>query len=132
MRGQDQRLTRLAKHSQPFETLLLETSITNRQNFIKNQNLGVKMHGHRKGQAQIHPARVRTQWLIDEVFQFGEGDNFCLPRLHLPFRQAVQQTRRQNILTTSEILMKSAAEFEQSTHETPMTNTARRGLPQST
>ena len=49
--------------------------VADRQHFIDDQDLRLEMRGHRKGQPHVHAAGVALDRRIDELFDFGEGDD---------------------------------------------------------
>lgn len=65
------------------KTLGLELGIPNGKNFVYDQDLGFQMCRYRKSQTHIHTAAVMFNGRVQELFHFGEGDDFVELPLYL-------------------------------------------------
>ena len=57
------------------ETFCLKLRIADSQNLVNDKNLGLKMRGHGKCQAHVHPAAVPLHGSVEKPFDLGKIDN---------------------------------------------------------
>ena len=81
------------------ETLLLELRVTDRQDFIYNQNLGFKMGSHRKCEAQVHARGISFDRRIYELSDFGEINHLIEFLVDLGGLHSQDRTVHINVLT---------------------------------
>ncbi len=93
--------------------LRIERFVADAEYFVDQQNIGVDADGHRKSQAQTHPARIGSQRLVDELADARKLDDLLEALVHLAAGQSHQRGVDANIFGSGEIGMKPGAEFEQ-------------------
>src|SRR5438552_19107076 len=59
-----------------LEAFLLKLSITNGQDLVDQQDLGLHVRRDGKCQAHVHAGGVALDWSIDKFLHFGEGYDF--------------------------------------------------------
>jgi hypothetical protein len=98
---------------QYVQAFFLKSGITDRQHFIDNQYVCVKVSGNGKRKSYIHAGRVSLDWRVDESFDLCESHDLVeLPTsfvaLHAKYR-AIQV----NIFPTAQFRMESGAHLQQ-------------------
>jgi hypothetical protein len=56
----------------PLEAPSLKGYVTNSQNFVKEQDVGVEMHRYRESQSKEHSRRILLYWNINEICDFSK------------------------------------------------------------
>src|SRR5208337_3925436 len=84
------------------KTLALKLRIANGQDFVDDQDLGLKMCRDREGQSHIHTATVALNGRIQELLNAGELDDPIELPLDLTPRHAKNGAVQKNILTAGE------------------------------
>src|SRR6516162_9937468 len=74
------------------ETLLLELSVTDRKNFVDNQDLRLEMRSYSEGQADIHARRVPFYWGIEKGLDLCKIDDLVELVLDLSAGHAEDRT----------------------------------------
>src|SRR6187431_1449751 len=95
------------------DRLFLKFGVANRQHFVHNQDLRLKMRRNRKSQAHIHAAAVALDWCVEKTLDLGESDDLVEFRFDLRPRHAEDRPVEENILATSQLGVKTGADFEQ-------------------
>ena len=92
---------------------LPEVNVAYRESFIYQEDFGIHVDRHRKGQAHHHAARVGLDGLIDEVADFGEGRNILVALVDLARREPQNRAVQVDVVPAAEFGVKSSAEFQQ-------------------
>src|SRR5687767_15195759 len=79
MRDEHNRHSITTELFQSLITLLLKSRVTDRQDFVDDQDLRFNVGGNRKSQARVHPGRIPFHRRIDELTDPREVDD----RVHL-------------------------------------------------
>ena len=92
---------------------LAEINVAYRQSLIHQQNFGIHVDGHRKGQAHHHAARVGLDRLIDEVADFGESRDIFVALVDLARGEPQNRAVQVDVVPAAEFGVKSSAQFQQ-------------------
>ena len=84
-------------------TLALECLVSYSENFIKQEDIGLKDGNHSKAQFGEHTRRICTHRLINELIQLGKFDDSILIFQHLCFGEPKQYPVEHDILTPSHL-----------------------------
>ena len=57
------------------QAFALELGVADRQHLVHDQDFRLQVRGHREGQPHVHPAGVALDRGVDELLDFGEGDD---------------------------------------------------------
>src|SRR5438309_9216622 len=94
------------------EAFALEARVADGQNLVDYENIGIKVRGHGKPQAQAHPGRVALDRCIQELCYAGKFHH----RVHLGSNLAVFHAQygavQINVLASGEFFVKAGAHFE--------------------
>src|SRR5580704_7856420 len=95
-----------------IEALFLKYGISDRQHFVKNDNLRIQMSGDGKCQSNIHPAGIILHRHVNESLQSGELDDLIEPVADLLPRKAQHGTVQVDIIPTRKFRMKAGPDLE--------------------
>src|SRR6476659_4871249 len=87
-------------------------NVTNRKNFVDDENFRIEMRCNGKRQAHEHSARVAFDGSVDELMQLREFNDSIELLLDLGFVHAEYRAVEKNILAAGELRMKSGPDFE--------------------
>ena len=95
------------------QTFLLKNGIPYGQNLIDQQNLGFQMGGNRKGQPNVHSARIVFHRGIQQTATFGKLHDLIEFARDFPARHAQDCAIEEDILPAREFRMKAGPDFKQ-------------------
>src|SRR5262245_44395942 len=72
MRNEQDRNTLLFEMLNSAYTPLLEKNVADRERLVHDENVGIHVDRHRKGQPHEHPTRVRLDRPVDEIADLGK------------------------------------------------------------
>jgi hypothetical protein len=96
-----------------FDALALERFVTDRKDFVDEQDVGVDIDSHREAEPHVHARGVVADLHVDELFELGEGHDLVEDALGLLLRQAEDRRVHEHVLTPGELVVEPGAEFEQ-------------------
>ena len=73
MGHKDGRLALSAEVVHPLQALVLKGLVAHGQDFVHQQDVGIDFRGDGEAQPSQHAAGILFDWIINELFQFGEG-----------------------------------------------------------
>ena len=94
------------------ETFFLKFNIADRQNFVNNQNVWLKMSCHCESEAYVHAARVALYWRINKSLYFSKSNNGIEHTINLLFAHAEQGSVEVDILPTREFWMEACSHLK--------------------
>ncbi len=95
------------------QAFFLKGGISNRQDLVHNENLGLKMCRYRKSQAHLHSAGVTLDRRIDELFNLGKGDDFVEFASDLVLGHAQNGTVEEDVFAPGKFGVEAGADFQQ-------------------
>ncbi len=72
--------------------LLLEGGVADGEDFVEKENVAFGADGDREGEANLHAGRKVFEFLVHELLEFGELDDFVIHGVHFAIRKAKQGT----------------------------------------
>src|ERR1017187_3932850 len=111
-----QRLAGAPELHNPLEALAEELLVSDTENLVDDQDVGIHVDGNREGQPHAHARGVSAQRLIDEVADAGELHNAVEPLVHLSPRKPQKRGVDPHVFGARQVSMKSRAQFEQGRH----------------
>ena len=67
---------------------LLEGGVANGENFIKEENVAFGANSDGKGETNLHAGGIILEFLVHELTEFGEIDDFVVHGIHFFVRKA--------------------------------------------
>src|SRR5262245_18071206 len=113
MRAEQQGLPLGKKSFHPTDALLLKGFVTDRQDFVSDEDIGVDRSSDRKSQTHEHAGGVSLHWPVDEIPQAREIDNLRKKSFALLPAEPHHGGRKVNIFPASIFRVKAGAEFEE-------------------
>ena len=89
----------------PVEAFLLERGITNSQDLVDEQHVGLEECCDREAEAKAHPPGVELHLTVDRRFEFGEGHDLIEACRHFRSLEPQERAVDLNVLATREIGM---------------------------
>src|SRR5215467_5569174 len=96
-----------------LKALALEVRVADRQHLIDQQDLGIEMHSHGKGQPHIHPRREVLDRCLHEIGELAEFDDRVVVPVDLAPTKAEQSPVQIYVLTTAVLGMKAGTKLQQ-------------------
>ena len=91
----------------------LESAVAHRQNFVDDEDFGIDVNGHGKGQACVHARRIVLHGHVDELFEFGEGHDVVEIAHHVFAADAHQRAVEEDVFASCEVGVKAGTQFKQ-------------------
>lgn len=98
------------------QTFSLEVSVADGENFVDNEDVGIKMSGHGEGQTNIHAVRVPFDRGIEETINTGELDDLVKFPSYLRTGHSENCAVEKDVLTTCELLVKPRSNLKETGH----------------
>ena len=95
------------------EALLLEGDVADRQHLVDEQDLRLEVGGDGEGQADVHAAGVVLDGRVEELLDFGEGDDLVELAVDLGALHAEDRAVEIDVLAAGELGMEAGADLEQ-------------------
>lgn len=111
---------------------LLELGVTDGEDLVHDQDLGIEMGGDGEAQTDHHTATVPLNRRVDIALATGEIDDLVQLTLDLIMRHAQDSAVEENILPTRHLAMETCTDLQQATYPTMRPNSARRGTRDAT
>jgi hypothetical protein len=106
----------LAQPTQAADALLLKADVTDGQDLVDDEQIGIDRERHGEGQARHHAARVRLQGLLHEAADVGEGRDVGEARAHLLAGNAEDRPAEHHVLATRELRIEPRTQLEHRRH----------------
>jgi len=100
------------------EALSLKIDVTNRENFIDKENLGIEMSCNRKCKADVHTGGVMLHGRINEFLKISESDDFFEFSGDFVLAHAEDGAGEKSILATGKLRMEAGANFKERAYAT--------------
>ena len=113
VRHQDDRHTLPSQLEQVIEAPALELLVTDRDDLVDHQDVGLHVHRDRETEPHVHAARVVLDRRVDEVFEPGELDDVVDDRVDLASRQPEDRAVEVDVLAAGQLGVEAGAELEQ-------------------
>ena len=110
------------------QRLSLESRIAHRQHLVDEQDLGLEVGGHGKGQAHRHPAGVPLDRGVEEPLNLGELHDLIEPPADLCPSHPEDRAVEEDVLAPGQIGMEAGAHLEQRADATGHVGAPARGL----
>ena len=98
------------------EALFLEFGVSDRKNFIDDQDLGFEVCSDRKRQPHVHSARIAFDRGVEEPLHFGEVDNFIELAPDFAAGHSQDGAVEKDVFTPAKLGVKSSADLKQAGH----------------
>ena len=95
------------------QATLLEFHIADGENFIDNEDLGLKVGRHGKSQPDVHTGRITLHRGVEELLDLGEGHNFVEFAIDLGPFHPQDRAVEVDVLAASQLIMKPGADLEE-------------------
>src|SRR3954465_12761901 len=116
----------MADLPETFKALLLKLGITDRQNFIDQQDFCFHVSGYGKGEAYVHAARVAFYRGVDELLDLGERDDLIQFARDLRLFHAQDGAIQEDVVAAGQFRVKPGSDFEERSHAPPDIHAAQR------
>lgn len=94
-------------------TFLLEGSVTNGEDFVKDEDVALGADSNREGEADLHTGRVVFELLVHKIFELGEFDNIVIHSGDLGITEAEHGAVQIDVLATSEFHIETDTKFDE-------------------
>ena len=98
------------------EAFLLKLGVADRQHFIDDQDFRVEVRGDGEREAHVHAAAVALDRRIEELLDFGEGDDLVEVLLDVAPCHAEHRAVEKDVFSPSEFRVKSGPDFQERPH----------------
>src|SRR3569833_1116199 len=99
----------------PAKTLLLKRRVANREDFIDEENVGIRIDGDRKRQPHLHPRGIDSERFVEEILSnTGEFHDLIEKLRGSLASQSEQGSVEENILRAGEVRVETGAELKKS------------------
>ena len=105
-----------AKLANAFPALSLKILVAHREHFVDKEDVGVGVDRDGKTKADEHPARIRLDRIVDELFDAREFDDPVKHPRDARGRHAEDATVEVDVLASGQQGMESRTEFQQRCH----------------
>ena len=116
MRDEQDRLAGTLKSLDFVETFALERFVPDGEHLVDEQDVGVDVNGDREAEPDVHAGGVVLDLVVDEVLEFGEGDDVVEEPVDLTAREPEQRGVQVDVVASGELAGEAGAEFEQRGH----------------
>ena len=95
------------------QALLLELRIAHGQHLVHDEDFRFQVGGHGEGQAHVHAGGVAFDRGVDELLDFGEGDDLVELLRDLGLGHAEDGAVEEDVFAAGEFGVEAGADFEQ-------------------
>ena len=113
MRNQQNGFAGVSQFFNAFKAPRLECYVTNRENLVQQQNIGVEVSGDGEAQSHEHARRILLHWRIERIANFSEFDNARQLGRDLPVAHSHDRAVEKYVFTPGEIRLKTGADLNQ-------------------
>src|SRR2546430_746911 len=107
---------------------VLEDCVTNSEGLINDQYLRGGTNRHRECEANVHPARICFDWLMDERTYLSKAFDFGQQRFCFTARKPHQGRIHEDVFNPGELTIESSSKFKQTGDPAFMPDSAMSGL----
>src|SRR5262249_33648824 len=104
-----------------------KTDVAGGKRLVDDEGISIDSNGSGKGEASLHPARIRVKRLVHHVGQTGKGDDVVVTGLDLGVREAPHECGPNNVVTAGEQGIEPRTELENGRNPPADLNFARGG-----
>ena len=97
----------------PADALALEALVTDGQDLVDHQDVGVHVHGDREAEPHVHARRVELDRAVDELLQLGEVHDGVEDLVHVALGHAQQRTVEVDVLPAGQVLLEAGSQLQQ-------------------
>src|SRR5919106_6270387 len=116
MADHEDRACLVAELSHLVERLALEAGVSDRQRLVDEEDVGVHVDRHRKGEAAVHAGRVRAHRHVHDVSELGELRDVVVLLRELVTRESRGEAAQEDVVASGELAFEADAECEQCAH----------------
>lgn len=127
MADQQDRTTVVGDVSKLLEALSLKVSVTHGEYFVDYEYLGLEVSGDGKREPYVHAAREALHRGVEEFLDTREGDDCVELALDLDASHPQYGTVQEDVLSTSELGMKTGPDLQETPHSAPQLDLPRGG-----
>src|SRR4029077_17327287 len=98
------------------EAFFLEFEVTDREDFVNEENFRLEMRGNGESEAHLHSSAEIFQRRIQIPLDAGKCHNGILLLIYLPFAHPQNRTAQIYIFAPGQFGMESSADFKQASH----------------
>ncbi len=110
---EDDRAALLLEPEDPPEALPLERLVTDGEDLVEQEDVGVEERRDREAEPHGHPGRVRPHRTVDRVLELGEGDDLVEPLPDVGPAQPLDRAVQEDVLAPGEVEVEPRAELEE-------------------
>src|SRR5713101_3600925 len=113
VRDEDDGLVLLLELGQLVETLGLEGGVPHGKNLIDQENVWIRVSGHREAQAHLHSRGIVLDGGVNESLDLGEGHDLIELALDLPSGHAHDGAIQEDVLPTGQVRVKAGPDLDE-------------------
>ncbi len=113
MRHQQQRHAVRTHLGDALQALVLERLVADREDLVREQDVGLHVDGDREAEAHVHPRRVVLDRRVDERLELREPHDAVVASPRVAVREAEQARVQVDVLGAGQIGMEADAELDQ-------------------